>query len=225
MKVGRRLANKVLNAARFALAAQLPAGAKVTEAIDVAMLAKLKELIVTATEAFEKYDHTKALEATESLFWTFTDDYVELVKDRFYGQGETPIEQQASAVLTLRIATGVFLRLFAPFVPFAAEEAWSWWQQGSVHLASWPSEQELSEFEGSGLLDLASEALIQVRKAKSDLKLSMKAEIESASLSGPAELASFKSDLMAMGKIHNLNLVLSDQVLLSDAVFITTQES
>jgi valyl-tRNA synthetase len=208
MKIGRRLAIKVLNAARFALTFELPSGVtEVSEPVDRAMLAALKKQIAVATKAFDDYDHTKALETTETFFWTFADDYVELVKERAYGQGDFTPAQIGSAVLALRQALGVMVRLLAPFIPYATEEVWSWWQEGSVHLAQWPKESELAEFENAELYALASEALILVRKAKSDAKLSMKAEISAAQLSGPEELSLLKADLMAVGRISNLSIV------------------
>lgn len=211
MKIGRRLAIKVLNAARFALTFELPSGVtEVTEPVDRAMLAALKKQVATATKAFEEYDHTKALETTETFFWTFADDYVELVKERAYGQGDFTPAQIGSAVLALRKALGIMVRLLAPFIPYATEEVWSWWQEGSVHLAQWPKENELAEFENADLYGLASDALILVRKAKSDAKLSMKAEITTAELSGPAGLEDLKSDLMAVGKISSLEIVSGD---------------
>jgi valyl-tRNA synthetase len=211
MKIGRRLAIKVLNAARFALTFELPSGVtEVTEPVDRAMLAALRKQVAVATKAFEDYDHTKALETTETFFWTFADDYVELVKERAYGQGEFSPAQIGSAVLALRKALGIMVRLLAPFIPYATEEVWSWWQEGSVHLAQWPREGELDGFDNADLYSLASEALILVRKAKSDAKLSMKAEITTAELVGPSGLADLKSDLMAVGKISHLEIAQGD---------------
>lgn len=224
MKIGRRLANKVLNAARFALTETVPSGiTEVTEPIDRAMLAKLRAQIAVATQAFENYDHTKALETTETLFWNFTDDYVELVKDRFYGNGGQTPQEVGSAVLALRLATGVFLRLLAPFIPYATEEVWSWWQQGSIHNSSWPTTDELEGYEGEQLIDQAAQALIAVRKSKSDLKLSMKAEIESAKLTGPASLGLILTDLKAVGRIAKLELQEGNEVILSEVVFAEPQ--
>ena len=223
MKIGRRLAIKLLNAARFALSFELPDGVeKVTEPIDLAMLASLKKVIATSTKAFESYDHTKALETTESFFWTFTDDYLELVKERAYGQGGYSAQQVGSAVLALRESLGVLVRLMAPFLPYATEEVWSWWQEGSVHLAAWPTEGELTG-DGDELMKLASEALILIRKSKSDLKLSMKAEIESATLSGPASLSELVADLKAVGRIADLRIVEADVIAVGEIKFAESQ--
>jgi valyl-tRNA synthetase len=218
MKIGRRLAIKLLNAAKFSLSFELPtADPKVTEPIDLAMLANLSKVVEQATTAFEKYDHTRALEVAESFFWTFTDDYMELVKERAYGVSSTK-EQTASAVVALREALAVLVRLFAPFIPFAAEEVWSWWQEGSVHNAAWPTSDELVG-NNPELMDIASAALILIRKAKSDAKLSMKAEIESMELQGPKELSLLADDLRDVGKIHDLKLQEADELKLMNLSF------
>jgi valyl-tRNA synthetase len=226
MKVGRRLAIKVLNAAKFVLSFEL-AGNKVevTQAIDKAMLAALAEVVTGATKAFESYDHTKALELTESFFWNFTDDYLELVKERAYGQNTDPVGQ-ASAVSALRIALLAITKLLAPFIPFATEEAWSWWQEGSVHRSVWPASDDLSAFSGNQnakLLTLASQALIGIRKAKSDEKLSMKAEISSLTIeASEADIESLKhieSDLKSVGKIDEISYKASESLAISGVSF------
>ena len=226
MKVGRRLAIKVLNAAKFVLSFDAPAdSAKVTDSIDQAMLAALGEVVTQATTAFDSYDHTKALELTETFFWNFTDDYLELVKERAYGQNASA-ESQASAVLALRIALHALLRLFAPFIPFATEEAWNWWQQGSVHKTAWPTSKELESFSQNAspqMLPVASEALLAIRKSKSDQQLSMKAEISLLELSAPSDklamLTQIQSDLCAVGKIENLQLVPGNEISVVRADF------
>jgi valyl-tRNA synthetase len=182
-------------------------------------------VVAGAPKAFESYDHTKALELTESFFWNFTDDYLELVKERAYGQNTDPVAQ-ASAVSALRIALLALTKLLAPFIPFATEEAWSWWQEGSVHRSSWPVSDELSSYTGSqnsGLLSLASQALIGIRKAKSDEKLSMKAEIASLTIEALATdidlLKQIESDLKSVGKIDQVNYKLSESFAISGVSF------
>ena len=223
MKIGRRLAIKLLNAARFALSFELPAGVKdISEEIDLSMLNRLSEVVDTATKAFSNYDHTKALEVTESFFWTFTDDYLELVKDRAYGQQDHSPEQIGSAVLALRSALSVLVRLFAPFLPFASEEVWSWWQEGSIHGAAWPTADELPR-SSSDLMNVASEALILIRKSKSDLKVSMKAEIDYLELAGPTSLSQITRDLQSVGNILKLKLQEADQISISEIRFTNAE--
>ncbi len=165
-------------------------------------------MIATATAAFDEYDHARALETAEQFFWTFCDDYLELVKERAYGAGSP--EGQASAVTTLRAALDVFLRLFAPFIPFATEEVWSWTHEGSVHQAEWPVPRSAGE--PGGLLPLVSEALIGIRRAKTDAKASQKTEVLSATIAGPALLAEAAEDLKAVGRIAQLDFVVADEV-------------
>jgi valyl-tRNA synthetase len=223
MKIGRRLANKLLNAGRFALSFELPAGVtQVSEPIDQAMLAALREVVDSATKAFDAYDHTKALEITETFFWTFTDDYLELVKERAYGNSGQSAQEIGSAVIALREALAILVRLFAPFIPFAAEEVWSWWQQGSVHLSPWPQTSEI-RFEDAALMQVASTALVQIRKSKSDAKLSMKAEIKTATLTGVQQLALIADDLKSVGKIAELRLLIGNELALSDLEFASEE--
>jgi valyl-tRNA synthetase len=221
IKIGRRLAIKVLNAAKFVYSFPEAAETAGTEAhpLDADLLAELGAVVRTATRAFEEYDHARALEATEQFFWTFCDDYLELVKERAYG-ASTP-EGQASAAHTLRTAVDVMLRLFAPFLPFATEEVWSWTHTGSVHQAAWP--EAPSDAEPSGLLGAVGAALIGIRRAKTDAKASQKTEVASAVLQAPrAQLDLIEravDDLKAVGKIAELTLVEGAEIAVSDVVF------
>jgi len=236
MKVGRRLAVKLLNAAKFSLSFEVPAGhTEVTEPIDQALLFGLADVVRGATAAFESYDHTKALELAEHFFWKFTDDYLELVKDRAYNaNGEVSAAQQASAAITLRRALHTMLRLFAPFLPFATDEVWSWWQTdaGSIHRAPWPIAEELTEgldASNSPLLGLASSALVGVRKAKSDAKVSMKAAVESAVLEAPAtvltSLRLLETDLKAVGRIETLGYGEGEEVAMVEVILKAIEEA
>ncbi|NNU27289.1 valine--tRNA ligase [Isoptericola sediminis] len=201
MKIGRRLAIKVLNASKFALTfgvdPETGAGeialdpAAVTVDLDRAMLAGLADVVDQATTALESYDHTRALELTESYFWAFCDDYLELVKDRAYGADGTVTADTLSARTALAIALDVMLRLLAPFIPFATEEVWSWWRSGSVHRAEWPTARPLRDA-AAGVdptgLTAAGHALAALRKLKSAAKVSMKTPILSGTVAVPAHL-------------------------------------
>jgi valyl-tRNA synthetase len=205
MKVGRRLATKVLNAAKFVYGFDEAAPRSVVaDPLDRSLVAALQATIAEATTAFEAYEYTAALTAAERLFWTFCDDYVELVKERAYAGSD-------SARLTLRLVLGALLRLLAPFLPYATEEVWSWTHGGSVHTAPWPTPQEpgLAEVGGDGrLLDAASAAIGAVRKAKTDAKLSLRAEVPSVVLHAPADMVAavreFEADLLAAGRLGAL---------------------
>jgi valyl-tRNA synthetase len=211
IKIGRRLAIKVLNAAKFVYSFPHTEGAPITEPIDVDLLRRLSEVVRIATESYEGFDHARALEVTEQFFWTFTDDYLELVKERAYRDEVSP--EQASAVGALRLAIDVFLRLLAPVIPFATEEVWRWTHDGSIHVAPWPTVDEIP-FEGpsSGLLGLCGTALVGIRGAKTEAKASQKTVVTSATITGPALLAEAKADLAAVGRIVELTLVESDDV-------------
>ncbi|GAA0430969.1 valine--tRNA ligase [Acrocarpospora corrugata] len=198
IKIGRRLAIKILNAAKFILGFGEQDG-PIEAPIDLSMLAGLDTLIGEATAAFEAYDYTRALERTERFFWQFCDDYLELVKARAY-------DGDASAVAALRHALDVLLRLFAPFLPFVTEEVWSWWRSGSVHRAAWPVPAGLDG--DPAVLETVAEVLRQVRKAKSAAKLSMRAEVSRLEVSGAgADLVRpAQDDLCAAGNVEEFVL-------------------
>jgi valyl-tRNA synthetase len=215
MKIGRKLAIKILNASRFVLAAgpapQEGSGAA-TDRVDVDLLAGLDGLVAEATTAFEAYDYARALERTEAFFWGFCDDFVELVKNRAYGSlGE---ERAASARFTLRTALSTLLRLFAPFLPFVTEEVWSWWQDGSVHRAAWPAASggpDAAAAEAAGRdafapLDVARHVLAEIRRRKTEAGVSLRAAVATVELSGPAALlesaAAATDDLRQAGAVE-----------------------
>ena len=234
MKIGRRLAIKILNAAKFVLSFEAPVqGATATEPIDQSLLLNLAQVVKEATAAFDAYDHTKALEVAEKFFWNFTDDYLELVKERAYGQGGFNEAEQASALVALRTSLLTLLRLFAPFLPFTTDEVWSWWQSGtgSIHRNSWPKANELETGLDSANLDLlplASTALFGTRKAKSDAKASMKADVLEATMTAPQETISrlelIAADLKAAGRIQNLKLNAGAEFAVSDVVLAPSAE-
>jgi valyl-tRNA synthetase len=240
LRVGRRLAIKILNASRFVLGLAPPDGNRgdpgaspearpwglgppggsggtlprantVSEPLDVAMLERLAGVIGQCTAALDGYDHTGALAAAEEFFWFFCDDYLELVKGRAYGErGEGP---GRSARAALRLALGVMLRLFAPFLPFVTEEVWSWWQPGSVHTAAWPAADEVAParaFGAAAALAAASGAIAAIRGAKSGARVSMRAPVRMLVVTAPREhldaVLAVLPDVQAAGRVEHTEL-------------------
>jgi valyl-tRNA synthetase len=209
MKVGRRLAIKILNASKFVLGFPKANDGDVGAPLDRALLARLATLVDEATAAFDGYDYARALERTESLFWTFCDDYVELVKGRAYGSQDEA--GASSARRALRLALSTFLRLFAPILPYVTEEVWSWYDEGSVHRAAWPAGDELvpsAEGADETVLAVAAAVLGEIRKAKTAAKASMRAEVARVVVSDtPARLAALgqaEADVREAGRVAEL---------------------
>ena len=217
MKVGRRLAIKLLNASKFALARAEPRGA-ITAPVDRGMLTSLARLVGDSTEQLDGYQYATVLERAERWFWSFCDDYLELVKNRRYGaQGEALAGSANSALV---VALGSILRVFAPFLPFVTEEVWSWWRDGSVHRAPWPTAAELEAHIGgpdaSGALALERAALVlgEVRKAKSEGKRPLSTPVTSLVVQDTAvHVAALRTSLVdveSAGCIHSTELVEGD---------------
>jgi valyl-tRNA synthetase len=215
MKVGRRLAVKLLNASKFALADLPPEGPALTHPLDRAVIARLAVVAREATESFEDYDYARALERTEEFFWWYCDFYLELVKGRRY---DADPEVTASVSRALRLSLSVFQRLLAPFLPFVSEEVWSWWQKGSVHHASWPDADELAaaasgaERNGEEMaLEVTADVLREVRKAKSQARRPMRAPVRRVIVRDTAQrlqaLELGSGDLVAAGAIELLEPV------------------
>ncbi|TFV46512.1 valine--tRNA ligase [Blastococcus sp. TF02A-35] len=228
MKVGRRLAMKILNVGKFVLglgASASLSASDVTEPIDRALLAGLARVVEEATAALEAYNYTRALEVAEAFFWSFCDDYVELVKTRAYGSGPEATSAQAA----LAVALDVQLRLFAPVLPFVTDEVWSWWQTGSVHRAPWPAAAELPVDGDPAVIPAVAAALAGVRKAKSDAKQSMRAEVETATVTAPADqvplVEAARADLADAGRIRSLSIEPGEGELRVDVVLAEVTEA
>ncbi len=219
MKVGRKLATKLLNVTKFVLGfggadidatLAAPGADTVVNPLDLSMLAKLDATIAEATAGFESFDYARALERTEAFFWWFCDDYVELVKGRAYNsQGP---DQAASARRALLTALGAIQRLLAPILPFATEESWSWWNTGSIHRAAWPTATAAGG--DPTLIDPAVEVLTLVRRAKTEAKQSQRSTVESLTVSAPESMHEAidhgRADLADAGSITAMELTVGE---------------
>jgi valyl-tRNA synthetase len=225
MRVGRRLAIKLLNASKFVLAGLEPGAStsspgNVSAAVDRGLLVMVGRLVAEATDDLEDYNYARVLERTESLFWFFCDNYLELVKARRYG--DQGAEGAASANAALTGALSILLRLFAPFLPFVTEEVWSWWQSGSVHRAAWPRPEEPFELAGRHTdadvrtLELSAAVLGAIRKKKSEEQRPLKTPVMRATVHLPEQdralLASAEADVRAAGLIATLDLKAGDSL-------------
>lgn len=213
MRVGRRLAIKILNASKFVLAKSEPRG-PITAAVDRGLLSGLAELVREATSDLEGYDYARALSRSEAFFWSFCDNYLELVKSRRYG--DRGVEEAGSANAAMLVALSVMQRLFAPFVPFVAEEVWSWWQSRSIHRAAWPTEAEIlasigaRDEQGARTLDRAEEILGVVRRKKSEEKRTPRTPVSRLLVQGPSAVLALveqvRGDLVASCSVKALEL-------------------
>jgi valyl-tRNA synthetase len=217
MKVGRKLATKLLNVSKFVLGIGEVADDVVpTEAIDVAMLHRLAGVVDEATKAFEEFDYARVLERTEEFFWWFCDDYVELVKTRGYLSHTE--DGAMSARAALRRALSTLQRLLAPLLPFVTEEVWSWWQLGSVHQSQWPTTPELTLGLASGpndeLLDAICGAIGVIRRAKTEAKVSQRAVVTEAlfvtSIDAASAITAGWADIADAGSVEKWSISTAD---------------
>ncbi|XAS70551.1 valine--tRNA ligase [Micrococcaceae bacterium Sec5.1] len=234
MKIGRRLAIKLLNASKFVLNLGATENSVVssdlsvlTNPLDRALLAQLSDVVAQATKAFENYDYARALQISESFFWQFTDDYVELIKDRAYGAAGD--SEQASVLAALATTLDSLLRLFAPFLPFATEEVWSWWRTGSVHRAQWPAALEIADGDTT-MLGTVGVALSGIRKAKSEAKVKQRTAVLSASITANemlvAQLKAGLGDLKAAANAQEIALQSGEgELTVSDVVLAPAEET
>jgi valyl-tRNA synthetase len=211
LRVGRRLAIKILNASRFVLLLEAPEG-EVSDPLDRSMLLRLADVVDEATRALEDYEHARALDVAERFFWSFTDDYLELVKSRAYGAHGAAAA--GSAVASLRLALGVLLRLFAPFLPYVTEEVWSWWRRGSIHRSLWPTQDELAGAAAGGdpiVFDAAAWVLGEVRREKALAKRSLRTEAQRVIVRDARErlkvLGGVERDLREAGNVAAIEYV------------------
>ena len=219
MKVGRKLATKLLNLTKFVLGASASdatnVAAQPVDLVDQAMLVKLAEVVDAATVALEQFDYARALERTEEFFWWFCDDYVELVKTRAYGE----TQDSSSARVSLHRALSIVQRLLAPMLPFATEEVWSWWQTGSIHRATWPTTAEVLEGFNAAPdavdgLDAICLVLGAVRRTKTEAKVSQRAEVSKLVITADSHTVSILQsnllDLRNAGSLQEIDFVISD---------------
>ncbi len=186
LKNGQKLMTKLWNAAKFTFEMVKDYDGKKPkklEQIDVWMLSKLQRVIRECTEQFEQYEFSKVRVALEVFFWhTFCDNYLEIVKHRFYQEGASEAKKSAQYALSTVLLD--VLKMFAPLLPYITEELYQIGfakqeKQKSIHITMWPSVDEKlvdEKIEKKG--DVFVELLSKIRKFKSDHGKSLKIEVD-----------------------------------------------
>ena len=232
MKLGKRLATKLVNAGRFVVQQLERAGeshpeTEITHPLDLSYAKGLREVVARATESFEAFEYAAALQAAEEAFWDFCDNYLEIVKVRAYA--ESPSPEQRSALATLELALRTFLRLFAPALPFVTEEIWSWrFGPRSVHVSPWPVPAELSALpleRAGNAYAAACEVATRIRGAKTSAKTSLRWPVARLEVRGAepdlAALRTVLSDVLAAGVVDTAVCHLASGAPAAGALFAT----
>jgi len=237
-KIGQKLVTKLFNAAKFASMNfdKLQENAKITEASDLWILARLQQTIAKATAEFEQFEYARAREAIEQFFWhDFCDNYLEICKVRSYGleaeklagfelnetQKAEIVAKQQSAIVTLKICLNTLLKLFAPFIPHICDEIYAtifveeFAQNKSINArGNWPkvnqefvNETLLSE--GNKLLDV----IFEVRKFKSEQNISMKTTVAKLKVAKVEGIEKFVEDLANVCNAKEVEFAVSEEQL------------
>lgn len=201
-KVGKKLVTKLFNAGKFAIGrlagvdTALLTPDKITMESDRSLIAELRPLIARATKALDTFDYAQALSLVEEFFWgAFCDNYLELAKPRTYDEALSP--ERLSACATLRLMHRALMRLFAPFVPYIAEEIWQWAyaedsdMQASIHRSPWPTMEEFAAIPApahEAAYPATIAVLDAVRKAKAEANVSMAAPVAQIQITATPEI-------------------------------------
>lgn len=199
MKNGKRLVNKLWNAAKFVSihfeklkdedkqAKLLDVKEKITNEFDQWMINKLVELVKLATNELQNYEYANAMHLTEKFFWAiFCDNYLEISKNRAYDEENNNPSGQYSSILTLYHVMQILLKLFAPFIPHITEELYQLlYSENSVHeKGNWVNYGDLNYKIDAKRAEGLLEILDIVRKFKTEKNLSIKAPIKLLEVSG-----------------------------------------
>ena len=229
-KIGKRLVTKLFNAGKFVLMNESDV-MPITEELDRAFAQKLAQLVQKATAALDEFDFATALSETEKFFWQhFTDNYLELAKNRAKGADGISEAAQGSAVAGLRLGLSVLLRLFAPMLPYITEEIWSWAfaaETGcvSIHKAAWPGAADFHGIDApqaADSFDVAVACITELRKYKTEHGLSMARELEHVTLAGHPNTLAISQRVLGdvLAAIHVNAYALEPDPAMSENTFV-----
>ncbi len=222
---GQKFVNKLWNASKFAL---MNLGEynyeepKELYPIDKFMLSLLNRLIEQSTLSFDKYEYVRTKLETEKFFWQiFCDNYLEIVKDRFYNPQNYNEDAIVSAKYTLYTTLFTLLKLMAPITPHITEEIYHLYfaakdGKKSIHNSDWPSYDssiidEKIEFSGKLALDI----ITAIRKFKSEQTFSLKVELQKIIIECNEEqknsIMSMQKDVLSTGKVLSMEFDKADK--------------
>jgi valyl-tRNA synthetase len=200
LKIGQRLLTKLWNALRFT-SEQLSSGdqfggykkssqAPRLDTVNEWLLHEFSKTMQTYIKAFDKYEYYTALEIVEKFFWqTFCDNYLELIKDRFFNPDKYNKEEtDATKFVLYEVGFGI-LQLFGPIIPYITETLYcKLYKQTegclSIHLTTFDSKRFNYSFEESAkTMEKVLEIIGAVRKLKSESQLSLKTELQTLVIS------------------------------------------
>ncbi|HTU43921.1 MAG TPA: valine--tRNA ligase [Bryobacteraceae bacterium] len=224
VKVGRKLVIKLWNAARYCLlqwtnfdpcAAQIPVHLRTIE--DRWLIRTLQRAIGAATHGFESYNYALAREATDRFFWdTFCDDYLEIVKARFWTPERYSDATRQAAQITMWECFRSILLLYAPFVPFITEHLYQriyrpFESSTSIHTATWPVVAE-DAIEDLPEMNILSAILRAVRSLRSQRRISqtrslgtLVLDIEAAASDLRPQIRSLENSLQAVARVQQVS--------------------
>jgi len=204
IKKGKQITNKLWNVFRFIEMNKVDISDYELEYADYWILKELNETIKKTTEYFDDYYYAKAKNEIEEFFMKkFADYYVEFVKYRLYGDNN---KSKAGAVYTLNIVLKNILKMFAPIIPFITEEIYNLsGEKESIHISEWPKEKTINQSLDISDFDKAIEAIDEIRKYKSENKISLGAEIDEYKLKTDVNIEKYKDFISKAIKVKNLS--------------------
>ncbi len=218
IQVGMKLVNKIWHVSRFCsqfiqdFSPDALFSPSAFSPADRWILSRTQNLVRRVSTSFKTYEYAAAKAETETFFWHFADNYLEMAKQRLYGP-DSPT--QTAAQFTLYQVLLTLLKLFAPILPHVTEAVYldlfaSDQGNNSIHTSPWPRPQpdfmdQAAESLGETLVEIAT----LVRRYKSEHNLSLGTELSSLKLGTDtpnlvAALDSARPDLLSITRAKQL---------------------
>ena len=172
----KKFANKIWNAARFALLnmegfEEIDLRKEKLAIEDRWILSRLARSVKTVEESIDSYDFPSAAKTIYSFFWNeFCDWYIESIKPRLNGGGRDRTIAQNVLVRILDSS----LRMLHPFMPYITEELWQRLpdSKGLLIASEWPEFDE-SDFDVSSENEFSKimEMVRGIRNVKAEMNI------------------------------------------------------